>query len=95
MVDEEGKEDEDKVEFDSAGEALDRHFTLDEALVPWLQETFDAIEPLKPELAQAKRNIDIASCYRAPKTVRASCKLAWRSVAPEKMVRKSSVPTVR
>ena len=32
------------------------HFTLQEAqaLVPWLQETFDAIEPLKADLGSAK-----------------------------------------
>ena len=37
-------------------EAHDTHFTLEEAhaLVPWLQETFDAIETLKAELARAK-----------------------------------------
>ena len=37
----------------------DRRFTIDEAqaLVPWLQETFDAIEPLKVELANAKARV--------------------------------------
>ena len=36
-------------------EAPDRYFTLQEAqdLVPWLQERFDAIEPLKQQLARA------------------------------------------
>ena len=40
-------------------EAPDRHFTLHEAqgLVPWLQEKFDAIEPLKNELVRAKDRI--------------------------------------
>ena len=35
-------------------EAQDRYFTLQEAqsLVPWLQEKFDAIEPLKEQLAR-------------------------------------------
>ena len=37
----------------------DRHFTLQEAQaqVPWLQETLDAIEPLKAELGSAKERI--------------------------------------
>ena len=40
-------------------EAPDSYFTLDEAqaLVPWLQETFDAIETLKAELARAKSQV--------------------------------------
>ena len=40
-------------------EAPDRYFTLQEAqgLVPWLQETFDAIEPLKEQLATAKPRV--------------------------------------
>ena len=37
----------------------DRHFTLEEAraLVPWLQQTFDAIEPLQSEMARAKDRV--------------------------------------
>jgi hypothetical protein len=37
-------------------ETTDRYFTLEEAqgLVPWLQSAFDAIEPLKRQLARAK-----------------------------------------
>ena len=37
----------------------DRHFTLQEAqaLVPGLQETFDAIEPLKADLGSAKERV--------------------------------------
>ena len=37
----------------------DRHFALEEAraLVPWLQQTFDAIEPLRTELASAKDRV--------------------------------------
>ena len=40
-------------------EAPDRRFTLQEAqgLVPWLQETFDAIEPLKEQLAKARQRV--------------------------------------
>ena len=40
-------------------EAPGTYFTLEEAhtLVPWLQETFDAIETLKAELARAKSRI--------------------------------------
>ena len=40
-------------------EAPDRYFTLQEAqgLVPWLQQTFDAIEPLRQELARAKQRV--------------------------------------
>ena len=40
-------------------EITERHFTLDEAqaLVPWLQATFDAIEPLKAELALATERV--------------------------------------
>ena len=40
-------------------EVSDRYFTLEEAqdLVDWLQETFDAIEPLKQQLAQAKERV--------------------------------------
>ena len=36
-----------------------RYFTLEqaEAMVPWLQETFDAIEPLKEQLAEAKEKV--------------------------------------
>ena len=36
-----------------------RFFTLEEAqaLVPWLQETFDAIEPLKEGLAGAQKKV--------------------------------------
>ena len=36
-----------------------RYFTLEEAqvMVPWLQETFDAIEPLKKQLAGAKEKV--------------------------------------
>ena len=38
---------------------VDRHFTLEEAraLVPWLQQTFDAIEPIHKELASAKDDL--------------------------------------
>ena len=34
----------------------ERHFTLDEAhaLVPWLQQTFDALGPLKPESTEGR-----------------------------------------
>ena len=37
----------------------DSRFTLEEAqaLVPWLQETFDALEPLKAELARSKERV--------------------------------------
>ena len=37
----------------------DRYFSLQEAqaLVPWLKETFDAIGPLKQQLARAKRKV--------------------------------------
>ena len=40
-------------------QAPDRYFTLQEAqgLVPWLQQTFDAIEPLRHELARAKQRV--------------------------------------
>ena len=36
---------------------MNRCFTLEEAqaMVPWLQETFDAIEPLKPESTEGHR----------------------------------------
>ena len=38
---------------------MNRYFTLEEAqaMVPWLQETFDTIEPLKKQLAKAKENV--------------------------------------
>ena len=38
---------------------MNRYFTLEEAqaMVPWLQETFDAIEPLKEQLAEAKEKV--------------------------------------
>jgi len=40
-------------------EEPERYFTLLEAqaLVPWLQATFDAIEPLKQQLAKAKERM--------------------------------------
>ena len=40
-------------------EAPDRYFTLQEAqaLVPWLQQTFDSIEPLSHELERAKQRV--------------------------------------
>ena len=38
---------------------MNRYFTLEEAqaMVPWLQETCDTIEPLKKQLAGAKENV--------------------------------------
>jgi hypothetical protein len=40
-------------------ETTEWRFTLEEAqaLVPWLQETFDAIEPLTHQFARAKRKV--------------------------------------
>ena len=40
-------------------ESPDRYFTLQEAqaLVPWLQATFDDIEPLRQQLARATREV--------------------------------------
>ena len=40
-------------------EAPDTYFTLEEAqaLLPWLQETFDAVETLKADLARAKSQL--------------------------------------
>ena len=40
-------------------QAPDRYFTLQEAqgLVPWLQQTFDDIEPLRHELAGTKQRV--------------------------------------
>ena len=36
-----------------------RYFTLEEAqaMVPWLQETFDTIEPLKEQLTGAREKV--------------------------------------
>lgn len=36
-----------------------RYFTLEEAqaMVPWLQETFDAVEPLKRQMADAREQV--------------------------------------
>lgn len=43
----------------------ERSFTLDEAqaLVPWFQETFDALGPLKAELASATERVQTLSIH--------------------------------
>ena len=58
----------------------DRRFTIDEAqaLVPWLQETFDAIEPLKVELAKAKARVQaLMTRMQSNGGVRAEEDLRW------------------